>query len=69
MYTFRFQVLSHFRNHMLSLSGFLTQELTGAELTIMGAGTIFTTNANRKFATGNGIRTDICRKSWTYPIN
>ncbi len=40
----------------------LTQELTHTKLTVMGADAIFATNANRKFATLNNIRTDFCRK-------
>ncbi len=40
----------------------LTQELTHTKTTIMGADAISATNANRNFATKNGIRTDFKRK-------
>ncbi|MCK5171197.1 MAG: transposase [Bacteroidales bacterium] len=40
----------------------LAQELTYTRLTVMGADAIYATNANRKFATTNNIRTDFCRK-------
>lgn len=40
----------------------LSQELTHKRLTIMGADAIYATNANRRFATKNNIRTDFCRK-------
>lgn len=40
----------------------LSQELTHTQLIIMGADAIYATNANRKFATRNKIRTDFCRK-------
>ncbi len=40
----------------------LSQELTHTKLTVMGADAIFATNANRKFASSNNIRTDFCRK-------
>ena len=47
--------------HFLS-SVRLAQELTHTKLTVMGADAIYATNANRKFATLNNIRTDFCRK-------
>ena len=40
----------------------LAQELTHTKLDVMGADAIYATNANRKFATSNIIRTDFCRK-------
>lgn len=40
----------------------LAQELTNTKLAVMGADAIYATNANRKFATSNIIRTDFCRK-------
>jgi hypothetical protein len=40
----------------------LAQRLTHTKLSIMGADAIYGTNANRKFATANNIRTDFCRK-------
>ena len=43
-------------------SVFYAQKLTGKKLYIMGADAIYATNANRKFATKNNIRTDFCRK-------
>jgi len=43
-------------------SVFYTQQLTGKKLNIMGADAIYATNANRKFATKNNIRTDFSRK-------
>lgn len=43
-------------------SVFYTQQLTGKKLKIMGADAIYATNANRKFATKNNIRTDFVRK-------
>ena len=43
-------------------SVFYAQQLTGKKLRIMGADAIYATNANRKFATKNNIRTDFSRK-------
>ena len=43
-------------------SVFYAQKLTGKKLYIMGADAIYATNANRKFATKNNIRTDFSRK-------
>lgn len=43
-------------------SVWLAQGLTHTKLTIMGADAIYATNANRKYATSNNIRTDFCRK-------
>ena len=40
----------------------LSQELTHTVLNIMGADAIYATNANRRYATKNNIRTDFCRK-------
>ena len=48
---------THFKS-----SVWLAQELTYTKLTVMGADAIYATNANRKFASSNGIRTDFCRK-------
>lgn len=48
---------THFKS-----SVWLSQELTHTKLIVMGADAIYATNANRKFATSNNIRTDFCRK-------
>ena len=43
-------------------SVWLAQDLTHTRLAVMGADAIYATNANRRFATSNNIRTDFCRK-------
>ncbi len=40
----------------------LSQQLTHKTLAIMGADAVYATNANRRYATKNNIRTDFCRK-------